>query len=325
MHRKSSTVLSGYLATLEMSFQSFLTFNPFLVGKVVPWILIPDVLKNVTFVHIWFEHFIENPSQLVGITLYSECVCVCPHLWHPSPSPFASTILCSTPYKPHILKYFIGSPLVMTKTKAKTKFYAFLGMNIFQGWMFFRGKYFSGWILFRGKYFSGVNIFPGWIFFGSEYFLGVNIFQGWIFSEVNIFQMWGFSQFTWSCYPGIFLSKVENIHLLLRRDVYVVPARNLMQLYYSSLAKEFKDDCCLSSLAPWSVVLPWLLSPLPLYIGLPTLTQREQDHIKSHFLWRVKTNPATLSRGAQPGLENSKQFLLFLFKTLLASIKLTQV
>ena len=215
MHRKSSTVLSGYLATLEMSFQSFLTFNPFLVGKVVPWILIPDVLKNVTFVHIWFEHFIENPSQLVGITLYSECVCVCPHLWHPSPSPFASTILCSTPYKPHILKYFIGSPLVMTKTKAKTKFYAFLGMNIFQGWMFFRGKYFSGWILFRGKYFSGVNIFPGWIFFGSEYFsgviffqegiffrgeyfLGVNIFQGWTFfrggyfSGVNIFREWIF-------------------------------------------------------------------------------------------------------------------------------------
>ena len=70
----------------------------------------------------------------------------------------------------------------------------------------------------------------------GKYFLGVNIFQGWIFSEVNIFQMWGFSQFTWSCYPGILLSKVENIHLLLRRDVYVVPARNLMQLYYSSLA-----------------------------------------------------------------------------------------
>ena len=40
----------------------------------------------------------------------------------------------------------------------------FSGVNIFQGW-----------ILFRGEYFSGVNIFQGWIFFRSEYFSGVNI------------------------------------------------------------------------------------------------------------------------------------------------------
>ena len=37
-----------------------------------------------------------------------------------------------------------------------------------------------------GEYFSGVNIFQGWIFFRSEYL-----------SEVNVFQC-GLSQFTWS-------------------------------------------------------------------------------------------------------------------------------
>ena len=45
---------------------------------------------------------IENPSRLVGFTLYSECVSVCPHLWHPSHSPFVSTIWCSRTYKPYI-------------------------------------------------------------------------------------------------------------------------------------------------------------------------------------------------------------------------------
>ena len=39
------------------------------------------------------------------------------------------------------LKYYIGSLLVMTKTK--TRFYALLGLNIFQGSIFSRSEYFS--------------------------------------------------------------------------------------------------------------------------------------------------------------------------------------
>ena len=103
------------------------------------------------------------------------------------------------------LKYYNGCLLVMTKTK--TQFYALLGLNVFQEWiysgggyfrglMFFRGEYFSGlnvfqmwiflgvnsffrgWIFVRGEYFSGVKIFHGWIFFGGKYFSGMNIFRG---------------------------------------------------------------------------------------------------------------------------------------------------
>ena len=61
------------------------------------------------------------------------------------------------------------------------------GVNIFQGWIFVRGKYFSGATSFQGgiffrvdyflgyDYFSWVNIFQKWIFFRGDYFLGVNI------------------------------------------------------------------------------------------------------------------------------------------------------
>ena len=59
------------------------------------------------------------------------------------------------------LKYYIGCLLVMTKTK--TRFYALLGLNIFQGSIFS-----------RSEYFSGVNIFQ---FSRSEYISGVTIFQ----------------------------------------------------------------------------------------------------------------------------------------------------
>ena len=59
------------------------------------------------------------------------------------------------------LKYDIGCLLVMTKTRTKTKtqFYALLGLNIFQEWIFFRSEYFS-W----------VNIFQEGIFFRGDYF-----------------------------------------------------------------------------------------------------------------------------------------------------------
>ena len=50
------------------------------------------------------------------------------------------------------LKYYIGCLHVMTKTK--TQFYALLGLNIFQGWIFFRSEYFC------------VRIFPGENVFG---------------------------------------------------------------------------------------------------------------------------------------------------------------
>ena len=62
-------------------------------------------------------------------------------------------------------------------------------MNIFQGWIFFRGEYFSGvnlskgWIFFMCEYFSCVNILHVWIFFTVEYFLGGEYFSG-----VNISQ-----------------------------------------------------------------------------------------------------------------------------------------
>ena len=82
-----------------------------------------------------------------------------------------------TPYSP-LKKYFI--------------------LNIFQGWIFFRGEYFSGvnifqeWIFFRGDYFSGLNIFQGWIFSGVDIFQGWIFFRGDYFSGVNIFQGWIF-------------------------------------------------------------------------------------------------------------------------------------
>ena len=59
-------------------------------------------------------------------------------------------------------------------------------VNIFQGWIFFRGEYFSGMNIFqgcifsRGEYFSEVNIFKGiifFIFFRGEYFSGLDISQ----------------------------------------------------------------------------------------------------------------------------------------------------
>ena len=64
------------------------------------------------------------------------------------------------------LKYYIDCLLVMTKTKTKTKtrFYALLGLNIFQEWAFFRCEYFSGWI------FSGATCFQGRIFFKGYIF-----------------------------------------------------------------------------------------------------------------------------------------------------------
>ena len=77
------------------------------------------------------------------------------------------------------------------KDKDKKWFYALLGMNIFQGWIFSRSEYFSGviifqgWLFFRIDYFLGVIIFQGWIFFRGDYFSGVNIFLGWIFSGVD--------------------------------------------------------------------------------------------------------------------------------------------
>ena len=64
-------------------------------------------------------------------------------------------------------KYYIGCLLVMTKTKTKTKtqFFALLGLNIFQEWIFFRGEYFR--IFYRGiifqKFMFTTQIFPGWV------------------------------------------------------------------------------------------------------------------------------------------------------------------
>ena len=53
------------------------------------------------------------------------------------------------------LKYYIGCFLVMTKTKTKTRFYALLGLNIFQGWLFFTGEYFfQARLVFKEEYFS---------------------------------------------------------------------------------------------------------------------------------------------------------------------------
>ena len=92
----------------------------------------------------------------------------------------------------------------------KTQFYALVELNIFQGWIFFRGEYFSGvnifqwWIFFRDEYFPGENIFQRWIFIRGEYFSGLNICQWKIFVRgngriffqgVNIFQGWIF--FRW--------------------------------------------------------------------------------------------------------------------------------
>ena len=78
-------------------------------------------------------------------------------------------------------------------TKTKTQFYALLGLNIFQGWIFSRSEYFSGvtifqeWIFFRGEYFQE------WIFFRGEYFSGATSFQGGIF-----FKGWTFFRYTHS-------------------------------------------------------------------------------------------------------------------------------
>ena len=91
------------------------------------------------------------------------------------------------------LKYYIGCLLVMTKTK--TRFYALLGLNNFQGSIFSRSEYFSvfqEWIFFRGDYFSGVNIYPGWIFSVVDIFQGWIFFRGEYFSWVNIFHGWIF-------------------------------------------------------------------------------------------------------------------------------------
>ena len=63
--------------------------------------------------------------------------------------------------------------------------------------------------IFQVVYFSGVNIFLGvnifqeGIFFKGEYYAGVNIFQGEYFSEVNILQGWPF--FRGSCSPPKFV------------------------------------------------------------------------------------------------------------------------
>ena len=60
-------------------------------------------------------------------------------------------------------------------------------MDIFQGWIFFRGEYFSGvnifqgWLFFRGEYFSGVNIFQVRLVFKEEYFSRVIFVKGWTF------------------------------------------------------------------------------------------------------------------------------------------------
>ena len=88
------------------------------------------------------------------------------------------------------LKYYIGSLLGEYFSGGEY----FLGVNIFQEWIFFRDEYFlwvnifQGWIFFRGEYFSGVNTFQGWIFFRGEYFL-----SGEYFSEVNFFRSESFS------------------------------------------------------------------------------------------------------------------------------------
>ena len=65
------------------------------------------------------------------------------------------------------LRYYIGCLLMMTKTKTKTRFYALLGLNIFQGWIFSRSDFFIS------VYFSGVTIFQERIFFRGEHFSGV--------------------------------------------------------------------------------------------------------------------------------------------------------
>ena len=65
---------------------------------------------------------------------------------------------------------------------------------------------FHGWIFFRGEYFSGVNIFQGRIFFRGEHFSVVNILRWWTWTlwtqtsdivdtdmvdtEVNVLQGW---------------------------------------------------------------------------------------------------------------------------------------
>ena len=43
-----------------------------------------------------------NWGSVLGFTLFYECLSVRAHVWHPSPSPFVSTIWYSTPYKPYI-------------------------------------------------------------------------------------------------------------------------------------------------------------------------------------------------------------------------------
>ena len=79
-----------------------------------------------------------------------------PYLKYDSVSDTESFIM--TPYSP-LKKYFI--------------------LNIFQGWIFF-----------RGEYFSVVNIFWGWIFLGWMFFR-VNIFLIWIFPSEDSHSLLG--------------------------------------------------------------------------------------------------------------------------------------
>ena len=67
------------------------------------------------------------------------------------------------------LKCDIGCLLV-----TKTQFYALVELNIFQGWIFF-----------RGDYFSQVNIFLGRLVFKEEYFQGWFL-KGWTFFTYTI-------------------------------------------------------------------------------------------------------------------------------------------
>ena len=105
------------------------------------------------------------------------------------------------------LKYYIGCFLVMTQTKTKTQFYAFSGVNIFQGWIFFKCEYFPGvTIFFRVEYFLELNIFQEWMFSEANIFLGES-FRGWIFFRITIFQGWTFFQ-GWMFFRGKYFLSV---------------------------------------------------------------------------------------------------------------------
>ena len=117
-------------------------------------------------------------------------------------SPFISIVWCFRPYKPYIFWKLIiwwwqwPRQILTKRRRHEIRFYALLGLNIFQGSIFSRSEYFSvfqEWIFFRGDYFSGVNIYPGWIFSGVDIFQGLMFFRGEYFSEVNIFRSGYFS------------------------------------------------------------------------------------------------------------------------------------